>query len=165
MIKSSVNVCGYTVLQTEHPKLVIFETIKGESFADNYYLNIDNLDIFKYVNSKFVYVEKHIKTQIRNLYRDVLLQRCNLARETLKNGLAIATQAPDEFAYNLMKSLGYMAVTAGEVVHIIKCIPVEVMVQQEEECYVELKVMIRNTTFVSHTKDTHNQGERNKSYL
>ena len=147
MVKSSTNVCGYTILQTEHPKLVIFETVKGESFAENYGLSTDNLDIFTYMNSKFVYVEKHIKTQIRSLYRDVLLQRCNLERETLKNGLAIATQAPDEFAYNLMKGPGYMAVTAGEVVHIIKCIPVEVVVQQGEECYAELKVMLRNTTY------------------
>ena len=42
------------------------------------------------------------------MYRDVLLQRCNLERETLKNALAIATQAPDEFAYNLKKGPRYM---------------------------------------------------------
>ena len=87
-------------------------TVKSESFAENYKLNIDNLEIFAYVNSKFVYVEKHIKTQIRNLYRDVLLQRCNLERETSKNALAVAGQTTDEFAHNLMKGPGYMAVTA-----------------------------------------------------
>ena len=52
MIKNAVGVCGYTVLRTEHPKLVIFETVNGESFADNYKLSIDNLDIFAYLNSK-----------------------------------------------------------------------------------------------------------------
>ena len=36
MVKSSVNVCGYTVLRNEHPKFVIFKTVKGESFAENY---------------------------------------------------------------------------------------------------------------------------------
>ena len=146
MIKNAVSVCGYTVLRTEHPKLIIFKTVKGESFADNYKLSIDNIDIFAYVNSKFVYVEKHIKNQFMNLYRDVL-QRCNLEREPLKNALAIATQSPDEFAYNLMKGPGYMAVTAGEVVHIIKCIPVDVMVQHGEECYAELQVTMRNVTY------------------
>ena len=84
---------------------------------------------------------------MRNLYRDALLQRCNLERETLKNALAIATQVPDEFAYNLMKGPGYMAVTAGEVVHVIKCISVEVMIQHGDECYAELKVMKGNSTY------------------
>ena len=147
MIKSAESVCGYTVFRTEHPKLVIFENVKGESFAGSYKLAVGNVDLFAYVNSKFVYVEKHIKTQMRNLYRDVLLQRCNLERETLKNALAIATQAPDEFAYNLMKGPGYMAVTAGEVVHVIKCIPVEVMIQHGDECYAELKVVNGNSTY------------------
>ena len=141
MIKSVESVCGYTVFHTEHPKLVIFETVKGESFAGNCKLAVDNVDLFAHVNSKFIYVEKHIKIQMRNFYKDVLLQRCSLERETLKNALARATQTQDEFAYNLMKGPGYMAVTAGEVVHVIKCIPVEVMIQHRVECYAELKVI------------------------
>ena len=77
-----------------------------------------------------MYVEKHVRSQIGYLYQDVVIQRCNLERETLKNALAIATQAPDQFAYNLMKGPGYMAVAAGEVMHIVKCVPVEVKVEQ-----------------------------------
>jgi len=70
--------CGYTLIKTEHPKLLILETKDGESFAHKRKISVENLDIFAYVNSKFVYVEKHIRTQINYLYRDVLKQRCNL---------------------------------------------------------------------------------------
>lgn len=141
-------VCGYTIVRTEHPKLLIFETFKGKTFADHDFLFMSNLDIFAYVNSKFVYVEKHIRAQMKTLYRDVLVQRCNLERQTIKNSLSIATQAPDEFAYDLMKGPGYMAVAAGEVVHIIKCIPVEVKLQRDDEnCFVELSVERNNKTF------------------
>ena len=70
--------------------------------------------------------------------------------KTLKNALAIATQAPDNFAYNLMKGPGYIAVTAGEVVHVIKCIPVEVMIQHGDECNAELKGMKGNPTYFLH---------------
>ena len=94
--------------------------VKGESFANRNELGIEN----------------------------DLLQRCHLERQTLKNALAIATQAPDEFAYNLMKGPGYMAVTAGKVVQVIKCISVEVTVLHGEECYAELKVTKSNTTYV-----------------
>ena len=53
----------------------------------------------------------------------------------------------DEFAYNLMKGPGYMAVTSGEVVHVIKCITVEVMIQHGDKCYAELKVVKGNSTY------------------
>ena len=96
------------------PKLVIFETVKGVSFVKPEKIAISNLDIFAYVNSKFVYIEKYVRSQIGYLYQDVVIQRFNFERETLKNALAIATQAPDQFAYNLMKGPGYMAV------HIVK---------------------------------------------
>ena len=57
---------------TEHPKLVIFETSKDNSFASSISIGVTNLDIFAYVNSIFVYVEKHIREQMKNLYRDVI---------------------------------------------------------------------------------------------
>ena len=146
MITSAEWVCGYTVFRTGHAKLVIFETFKGESFIGSYKLAVNNVDLFAYVNSKFIYVEKYIKTQMRNMYRVVLLQRYNLERETLENALAIAPQAPDEYAFNLMKGPRYMTVTP-EVVHVIKCILVEVMIQHGDECYAELKVMKGNSTY------------------
>ncbi|XP_070518973.1 uncharacterized protein [Cardiocondyla obscurior] len=139
--------CGYTLTKTEHPKLLILETTKGDSFAQKRPLSVENLDIFTYVNSKFVYVEKHIRSQMNSLYRDVLKQRCNLEQQVLKNALSIAVNSPDEFAYQIMKGPGYMAVISGEVVHIIKCTPVDVKIQHIKECYSELPVLKNNETY------------------
>lgn len=61
------SLCGYRLTQTEHPKLFILETTKGRTFKTQSKITVDNLDIFSYVNSKFVYVEKHIKTQLTQL--------------------------------------------------------------------------------------------------
>jgi len=60
--------CGYTLLRTEHPKLFILETRKRDTFAARGAIPVNNLDIFTYVNSKFVYVEKHIRRQMTSLY-------------------------------------------------------------------------------------------------
>ncbi|KAL6419631.1 hypothetical protein ACFW04_013716 [Cataglyphis niger] len=109
--------CGYTLTCTKHPKLIIFEISPGIAIF-NKQTRVANLDIFTYMNSKFVYVEKHIRTQINQLYRNILLQQCNLEQQ---NALAIATQSPDIFAYHLMKAPGYMALRA-EVIHIVKFI-------------------------------------------
>jgi len=138
--------CGYTLLRTEHPKLFILETRKGDTFAARGAIPVNNLDIFTYVNSKFVYVEKHIRRQMTSLYYNVMQQRCELEKEVLRNTLSFATLQPDEFAYKLMKGPGYMAVTAGEAIHVVKCIPVEVTLRRTDACYLELPVTIRNTS-------------------
>ena len=45
-----------------------------------------------------------------------------------------------------MKGPGYMAVTAGEVAYVVKCIPVEVKITHPKECYAELQVSKNNAT-------------------
>lgn len=143
--RDAYTVCGYTLQRTEHPKLMVYETtptsgiFKKES-------SLANLNIFTYMNSKFVYVERHIRTQMRELYRNLLMQQCQLEQQILRNSLAIATQSPDIFAYHFMKGPGYMALLSGEVIHIIKCVPVEVKVAQTNECYDQLPVIRENRT-------------------
>ncbi|RLU25508.1 hypothetical protein DMN91_001664 [Ooceraea biroi] len=106
------------------------------------------------MNSKFIYVERHIRSQINQLYRNILIQQCNLEQQMLQNALAISTQAPNIFACYLMKGPGYMALLAGEVIHIIKCVPVEVKVLHTKECYNQLPVIRANRTFFL-TPQTH----------
>lgn len=138
--------CGYTLFQTEHPKLFILETSKTDAIPHQGSIPMENLDIFAYMNSKFVYVEKHIRHQMISLYHNVMQQKCELEKQVIANALSYATLQPDEFAYRLMKGPGYMAVTAGEAIYVIKCIPIEVSATRTKECYTELPVKLRNTT-------------------
>jgi len=148
------SVCGHTLIKTEHPKLIIFETSPGaEVFKISSFVSV-NLDLFTYINSKFVYVERHIRTQINQLYRNILLQQCQLEYQTMQNALAIAARSPDVFAYHFMKGPGYMALLAGEVIHIIKCVPVEVTLARTSECYEQLPVLRGNETYFL-TPQTH----------
>lgn len=145
--------CGHTLIRTEHPKLIIFETSPGVSLFKSTG-HIANLDIFAYMNSKFVYVERHIRTQLNQLYRNILLQQCDLESRMLQNALAIAARSPDVFAYHFMKGPGYMALLAGEVIHIVKCVPTEVKLAQKTECYEQLPVLRGNHTYFL-TPQTH----------
>ena len=52
--KEKETACAYSLIKTEHPKLLIFETTYGESFAIAKKVSVSNLEIFAYVNSKFV---------------------------------------------------------------------------------------------------------------
>lgn len=138
------NLCGYKMIQTEHPKLSILETHPDRVFKTSSKIAIDNLDIFSYVNSKFIYVEKHLKTQLTQLYRDILEQKCALERQILQNALSLASIAPDEMAHRIMKTPGYTAILAGEAIHLIKCVPVECRIRQVDTCYNELPVTHQN---------------------
>lgn len=143
---TEISLCGYKLFHTEHPKLLIMETQRGRTFKIRARILVDNLDIFAYVNSKFVYVEKHVKTQLNRLYHDIMEQKCALERQILQNALALASIAPDEMASSIMKTPGYTAVTAGEVLHLIKCVPVECKIRHTDDCYNELPVSHNNAS-------------------
>jgi len=44
-------------------------------------------------------------------------QKCALEQQILRNALSLASVAPDEMAFRIMKGPGYTAVTTGEVIH------------------------------------------------
>lgn len=138
--KSEQVLCGYRLIQTEYPELLIVEVPRNNTFAKQTYILLENLDFLNYFKFKLVYVEKHIQTQIEILYRNIIDKKCELERQVLENTISLAFNQPDLFAYHLMKGLGYTAIIAGEVAHIIKCIPVDVMIRSTNTCYQELPV-------------------------
>ena len=145
-IKEDIDFCNRVLIKTEHPKLFIYEGSKRNRLFNNDLKSKDilNLDIFTYLNSKFVYVEKHFRSEVESLYRNILKDKCELERQVLYNSLSIASLSPDEFAFNLMKKPGYIARIAGEVVHIIQCTPVEVQLFHDDNCYTQLPVTAGN---------------------
>ncbi|KYN50256.1 hypothetical protein ALC62_06924 [Cyphomyrmex costatus] len=131
----------------EFRKRNVLQTQKGRTFKTRSKIAVDNLDIFLYVNSKFVYVEKHIKKQLTQLYRNLMEQKCAIEKQVLQNALTLASIAPDETAYRIMREPGYIAVLPGEALHLVKCIPVECKLRHEEHCYTELPVTHANKSF------------------
>lgn len=139
--------CGYKIIQTQHPKLFILEGAKGSFFGRPTPLKAQDLDLFTYINTKFVYVEKHMRNQLNSLYKDVMQKRCEMEQDLLRNSQTLALIKPEEFAYNYQKGPGYTAVITGEVARLIKCTPVEVKVSRTEQCYQELPVTHGNKIY------------------
>ena len=135
-----VNVCSYQLIRTEHPKLFILLDPAHERLIVDKRISISNTDILAYLNSQFVYVDAHIKGQMTRLYRDVIEKQCELEHKVLANSLSIATISPDLLSYQIMRAPGYISLLAGELVHVLKCVQVEVKVRPTEECYQELPV-------------------------
>ncbi|XP_078051321.1 uncharacterized protein LOC144477472, partial [Augochlora pura] len=118
---------------------------------------VETFDIFTYINSKFVYVERHARTQMTTLYRNLLKQKYDLEKQVLTNALILATLKPTKVYLELTAGGPALAgrstwpvvekgLTAGEVIHIIKCIVVDVRVRHTADCYNELPVANGNNS-------------------
>lgn len=114
-----VSVCNIRGFQTEHPKLIIVPKANMMTPFKLKYIIPSNIDMFAYINSKFVYTERHIRKQMESLYTHIMDHKCELEREVLFTQLSIATYAPQEFAYLRMKEPGYTANVMGELINIM----------------------------------------------
>lgn len=136
--------CMFTAYTTEHPKLIIVPKTTGSFYLSQGEVHVASLDIMAYINTKFVYIERLRHTSERSMYAILSAQRCALERKALQTMLAISTISPAEFAYTYMASPGFTAVQLGEVVHVIKCVPVETTVRHTNKCYKEMAVTYNN---------------------
>ena len=119
--KGIVRHCDRKLVQTEHPKLLIFEKT-NEEFNNYLYQNdkvndknIVNFDLATYINSKFVYVERHIGMELNKIYINLIRKRCKLDQKVIRNSLALASLAPDEFALDIMEQPGYLDTIAKKL--------------------------------------------------
>lgn len=138
--------CGFNLIQTEHPRLVIVETTPDNPFATKKKILSENLEIRSLILTANSYMSKDIKTQMEKLYVNVVSQKCLLEQKVSKNTISLAHIRPDLFAYILMKGPGYIAVIAGEAAYVMKRVPVEVTRQNTRECYLELPINVNNAT-------------------
>ena len=133
--------------KTEHPKLLIVPTTTGKFYLKQKQLEPGSLDIMTYINAKFVYVDKVIGKNMRTLSKVLTLQRCMEERRVLFTLLALAYVNPTEFAYAYTGGAGYTAVAAGEVIHLLACLPVEVAIRDTNRCFTELPVLWNNESY------------------
>lgn len=103
----------------------------------------NNWDIFAYMNSKFIYVERHLKT-----YPIISSNH----RSQMPNGGAGDPERTGANRTRLSRSPlceSPVTVPAGETLHIIQCIPRIVQLRRTEGCFHELPITFNNkTTFL-----------------
>jgi hypothetical protein len=140
-VKQEVLVCGHKGYSSDHKHIFIVEVMGSKGIFDNFQSDPKNLDLFTYFNSKITIIEHHIQQQISSLYQSLLVDICKVEKSLLETRIILARINPSEFASNLMKSSGYTAVIAGEVIYIIQCKPVYVTLRSDDKCYQEIPVV------------------------
>ncbi|UHM27704.1 MAG: hypothetical protein FOCCV1_gp2 [Fushun oxya chinensis chuvirus 1] len=141
--------CSQAGRKTEHPSLyVIFITTTNPGYFSSRGAGKTNLDVSLsvYVNAKFVYVERHLRQQMTNLYRHVSRHTCEIRRMALLNTLSLASINEEEFAYAYKGKRGYTAIRRGEVIYLVECIPVPVTIRRTEGCFADLPILYKNSS-------------------
>nr|QMP82321.1 glycoprotein [Coleopteran chu-related virus OKIAV151] len=140
------SICGLEAFTTEHPKLVIIRKSSTGFWLTRSKQQTSNYDLFTYMNSKFVFVERNMQLNLEELYFQLQQQSCSLDKSQLNLLLALAYTDPLEFAYIKGGGPGYTATRVGEIMYLTKCTPVVVQYRKTEKCYHELPILFRNQT-------------------
>lgn len=145
-VKENLQICGYPGYESDHNQIFILETSPGTRIIRNTEINVKELDLMTYFNSKMTVVEHHLGNQLTLLYLKMVNEICKVEKSLLETRLISARIYPQEFASNLMKSSGYTAVIAGEVIYIIQCKPAYVTLAPSPRCYQEIPVAKDNVS-------------------
>uniref|UniRef100_A0AAT9JFV2 Glycoprotein n=1 Tax=Blattella germanica chuvirus 1 TaxID=3133478 RepID=A0AAT9JFV2_9VIRU len=140
ILDKRTHLCQFSAYATEHPRIFIVPALEGAYPFPESLRHSHDVDMMIYVNSKFVYVERHIRTQITELYKDIMARRCEDKRQHLSLSLAVARSSPNDFAYSYTEAPGYTALLRGELIYIAQCVPTPVVVRRTEQCFQELPV-------------------------
>jgi hypothetical protein len=135
------HVAGYS---TDHPKVFVVMGPKKLWITGGRKIQPEDLDLFLYTNSKFVYIERHFRGQLNELYNNLYHKICSLRYNQLHNLISLAYIRPDEFAWAYTKQPGTTALLRGEALYLIKCSPVVVSFRPTTRCYQEIPVDYNN---------------------
>lgn len=139
--KEKTLICGQTAARTEHPKLFIVSLHNGLRFFNDHTLHRLDMDLNLYRDSKFVYLERHLGRSISELNAHVMASLCKFEAQMIANLQSLAAVDPIEFAYAWNRKPGFTALIRGEVVHMVKCVPVSVHIHTTTSCTHELPVL------------------------
>lgn len=137
--KGTIRDCGDDLIRTEEPRIFIRNSNNNKyRFKQNRKIGVD---LLTHLGAKIIFLDRHFSNQIENLHTAILKRRCESKTAELRQLLNLAHLSPDLFAYTIMQGPGYVAHVAGEVVHVVKCAPVEVNLATDlQECYENLPV-------------------------
>lgn len=145
-VTRSMDLCSTESYRTEHPKLIIVRQHGTGYHFKKYPVKANQMDMFAYINSKFVYIERNIELNMKDLYDTITKHTCQLERHILQTKLFIAQYDANEFASHVMQEPGYTGTVVGEVIYISKCLPVLVEVRKTHKCYKQLPILYNNLT-------------------
>ena len=137
--KGYIEVCYNKFIRTQSAETYILVDVKN-------FLKFSQVvvDYNIYFANKLTVVYKTLDSQIKDTYIQNGKENCENQLSIIKKKLLLAETDPEQFAYDLMGP-GHMAQLGGNVIHIIKCQPVEVLINPNpNSCTNEIPILYHN---------------------
>jgi hypothetical protein len=144
-LKTPILVCHLAGISTDHGRLFVLESTKVGFYFQKTAMNPLDADMFLYINSKLVYLEKHLSRELKSVYKLFTQRVCEVQHQVLNQLITLAYTSPNEFAWTYTKRAGVTAIIRGEVVYLITCRPVSVDFRSTTKCYQEIPVTHNGT--------------------
>jgi len=142
-ISAQHNACNASLLQTEHPHLIIKELKTDENYLRKLSL-LNQLNTIIDSISPHFFTANYIKSNVKAIYSELLLNKCVNKRPELQAAMQTAHMDANQFAYTLTGGPGYSAHIRGEAAEIFQCTPVPVQQRHTENCFLELPILVGN---------------------
>ena len=97
--------------------------------------------MYAYRDSKFIHLERHMGRSISALNAHVMANLCKMEAQMISNLQSLAMVDPMEAAYAWSRKPGYTALIRGEIVHMVKCVPISVHIHTTTHCTHGLPVL------------------------
>ena len=137
--------CAQQAYGTEHPALfLVLVSRLGLKYFQRHEMHPFDINSNTYRDSKFIFVERHLQRQLTQLNNVVMAQICKMELQVLANLRATAAIDANQFGYAYKKQPGYTALIRGEVLYLIRCVPVRVYWRPAGLCYQEIPVSYLN---------------------
>lgn len=138
-IRTQHSICNFTVLQTEHPRIVVRE-VSEEHLKNQKYVN--KLRFLAYSANSYITVITNDNLNVRNVYISQSKDRCIKREMELHTSLTMAQKDPSLFAYSFMGMPGYSAYIRGEAAQLFQCTAVPARIRTAGDCFLELPVTV-----------------------
>ena len=104
------------------------------------------------MNSKIYFVTKKIWSTVQNVYEEMKYASCQLSRDILINKLAMARAQGTTYGHLLTGEVGYLCLSAGDVIYLIQCQATMVEPRQTAKCYQNLPILYKDEELFMETK-------------
>lgn len=137
--KGFIEVCYNKFIRTQSAETYIL--LNHENFLKAKHVHVD---YNKYFSNKITVIYKRLESQIKDIYLEKEHVNCEHQISLIKEQLILAYTAPEQFAFNLMGP-GFTAQLAGNVIHIVKCQPVEISINPDPpSCFQDIPILYHN---------------------
>lgn len=147
--KGFIEVCFNKFIRTQSAETYILQN--HENFLKAKHVTVDYT---KYFSNKLTLVYKHLENEMKDNYLAYTKHDCENQISIIKQKIDLAYSAPEQFAFDLMGP-GFTGQLAGNVIHIIKCQPVEIKINPYPKiCTQDIPILYHNEPlFMSSTSN------------